>query len=321
VGRHLHRGLLALTLLVTTPCLAATPEANHAAAVESFRRGTELVEAGKLQEAVDAFRDALQREPASVGARLDLADCYEKIGAPASAWREYTIAEVYARKGGDARQAMARSSAAGLEARLFVVRLEGKGPPGMALQLDGDPVAEEIVSRGSFALAPGRHHLEMTAPGKRPTSVELTGAAGETRALTVALEDAPPPSSARIEESSGAAPPRSSAQKTWGFVLGAVGIAGLGVGGVFGGLALAKRSTLESESLDPSVGSARFYSDRSNADLLAAVSTAGFIAGGVALAAGATLLATAPTGKRSGWIRVGPYVGGGGTGLVAGGEF
>ena len=215
---------------------------------------------------------------------------------------------------------MARSSAAGLEARLFVVRLEGKGPPGMALQLDGDPVAEEIVARGSFALAPGRHHLEMTAPGKRPTSVELTGAAGETRALTVALEDAPPPSSARIEESSGAAPPRLSAQKTWGFVLGAVGIAGLGVGGVFGGLALAKRLTLESESLDPSVGSARFYSDCSNADMLAAVLTAGFIAGGVALAAGATLLATAPTGKRSGWIRVGPYVGGGGTGLVAGGS-
>jgi hypothetical protein len=297
-----------------------TPDAGHAAAVESFRRGTQLVEAGKLQDAVDAFRDALQREPASVGARLDLADCYEKIGSPASAWREYVLAEAYARKASDAREAMARSSAAGLEVRLFVVRLVGSAPPAMEVHVDGDPIAPEIVSRGSFALAPGRHRVELTEPGKRPISEDIAGSAGGTRALTILFEDEPAPPPPTPEPSG--APGRGSAQRTWGLVLGGVGLVGAGVGGVFGGLALSKRSTLESESRDASVGSARFYSDRSNADTLAAVSTVGFIAGGVALAAGIALVATAPSGHATvGWVRVGPDVGTGGAGVAAGGEF
>ena len=116
--------------------------------MESFRRGTELVEAGKLQEAVDAFRDALQREPASVGARLDLADCYEKIGAPASAWREYTIAERVCAKGGRRTPGDGPLVGCGLEARLLRREARAEGVPRKDLQLDGDPVAEEIVARG-----------------------------------------------------------------------------------------------------------------------------------------------------------------------------
>ncbi len=312
-------GLLLLFLLAPTPALAAPPDADHAAAVESFRRGTQLVEAGKLQEAVDAFRDALQREPASVGARLDLADCYEKIGAPASAWREYVITGAYARKAGDAREAMARSSAAALEARLLVVKLVGPASSATQIHIDGDPVAEEIVARGSFAVSPGRHRVEITEPGKRPISVDLGGAAGETRALAIAFESEPPPARAHAEPRVPAA--RGSAQTTWGLLLGGVGLAGVGVGAAFGGLALSKRSTLESESHDPSVGSTRFYGDRSNADTLAAVSTAGFIVGGVALAGGIALLATAPSASPVGTIRLAPGVGRDGAGVIAVGEF
>ena len=78
---------------------------------------------------------------------------------------------------------------------------------------------------------------------------------------------------------------------------------------------------LETESNDPSVGAARFYADRSNTDSLAAVSTVSLIAGGVALAAGVVLVATAPRSKQAGWVRFAPSVGQGGGGAVAVGEF
>jgi len=46
------------------------------------------------------------------------------------------------------------------------------------------------------------------------------------------------------------------------------------------------------------------------------------LAGGVALAAGIALVATAPSGHATvGWVRVGPDVGTGGAGVAAGGEF
>jgi hypothetical protein len=315
------RSVFAVALLVSAPSFAATTDANHSAAVESFRRGTQLVEAGKLQEAVDAFRDALQREPASVGARLDLADCYEKIGTPASAWREYVIAEAYARKAGDARQSMARTSAAGLESRLLLVRLLGPNASApVELRVDGDLVAEEIVRRGSIAVAPGQHRVALAAPGKKPLSEEITGAAGETRALAVVLEDEvslPPP----VRDEPAPASPAASSQKTWGLVLGGAGLAALGAGAVFGGVAVGKKSSLEAESNDPSVGAARFYGDRSNADNLATVSTVSLITGGVALAAGVVLVATAPRSRQSGWLRFAPSVGRGAVGAMATGEF
>jgi len=54
---------VALPLALTAPLRAAPPEAEHVAAVESFRRGTQLVEAGQMQQAIDAFREALRHEP------------------------------------------------------------------------------------------------------------------------------------------------------------------------------------------------------------------------------------------------------------------
>jgi len=113
----------------------------------------------------------------------------------------------------------------------------------------------------------------------------------------------------------------ASARRTWGFVLGGVGIAGAGVGAAFGALALSRRSTLEAESHDPSIGATRFYEDRSNANTLAAVSTAGFIVGAIGLGAGIALVATAASTSPVASLRVAPSVGSGGAGVVAGGEF
>jgi tetratricopeptide (TPR) repeat protein len=312
----------ALSFTLLTPARAAQPEPEHAAAVESFRRGTQLVEAGRMQEAIDAFREALRHDPASVGARLDLADCYEKIGAPASAWREYAIAEAHARQANDPRREMARTSGAHLETGLLLVTLTGSRVSGMELRVDGDPVAGEIVDRGVIAVAPGRHRIDLSAPGKKPIAQDVAGGAGETRSVALAFDDdSPRDVTPRDERSGTVSSSSSSAQRTWGVAIGVLGLAGAALGSVAGAIAVSDKSDLEREAHDASVGSTRFYADRSTADTFANVSTAALIAGGVALVAGVGLYLTAPSSSGLP-LRAGVGQGAGGsTALIFAGSF
>jgi hypothetical protein len=315
----------ALTSIALCACLfaiargaVAGSDADHAAAVESFRRGTQLVEAGKLQDAIDAFREALRREPSSVGARLDLADCYEKIGAPGSAWREYAIAEEYARRANDDRRAMARTSAGALEGRLFVLVFQGRAAPSTSVRVDGDEVPPEILARGSVALAPGPHHVEVFAPGTSPRIADAVGKAGERRPLVLAFDadapvtTAPPAPQATLESPESPPAERGSSQRTLAYVVGGVGVASLAAGAVTGIVAASKKSTLDSESKDSSIGAARFYDDRSSAKTFATASTITLAAGGGLLLVGSILFFTAPSSSpsRPVGLRILPTLGG-----------
>ena len=233
-----------LVALAVSASAQASPEAEHATAVEAFRRGTQLVEAGNMQDAIEAFREALRHEPASVGARLNLADCYEKIGSPASAWREYVIAESYARKANDTRQQMARSPAEHIRPRLFVLTLSAPDVHGVVMLVDGGPIAAEVVEEGAIALAPGSHRLDIRAAGKKQMARDVSGAAGETLALQFTLEDELPPAREPSPHDAG------RAQRTWGLVLGGVGLAGVALGAAMGGIAISPKSTLENEARD-----------------------------------------------------------------------
>jgi hypothetical protein len=303
--RSTHRWVPVLASLVVcaraTVAFAAPRDDDHAAAVQSFQRGTLLVEKGRIQDAIDAFDDALAHEPSSVGARLNLADCYEKLGAPAQAWRQYALAASYAARAGDDRVGMARASAEHLEPRLLRVTLRFEPPdaPGLAVRVDGEAVEPALVAGGAIAVTPGRHRLEATAPEKKESVEDVEGRAGDAREVRFALlaEDrpvaprpAPPP----------AAPDASrSSQRTWALVAGGVGLAGIAAGSALGLVASSKKSTLERESSDPSVGATRFDSELSDAKSLATLSTVSFVLGGAAVAAGVTLWITSPSERSS----------------------
>jgi hypothetical protein len=119
--------------------------------------------------------------------------------------------------------------------------------------------------------------------------------------------------------------------KTAGLVVGGFGIAGLAIGGVFGGLAAGKWSTAQSDcktsaTCTPS-GNMMANSARSNALTLATVSTVGFIAGGVLTAGGLVVFLVAPKGSsesrasRAGGIEIAPAFGPGCGGLALRGAF
>jgi hypothetical protein len=102
-----------------------------------------------------------------------------------------------------------------------------------------------------------------------------------------------------------------SSQRTWGWVSAGVGAAGLAVGGVTALMATSKRSAL----LDGGCEAGQCYTDQASDidsyDTLRALSTAGFVLGGVGVALGSVLLLTAPSDEEpptagvQAWIGIG----------------
>jgi len=133
---------------------------------------------------------------------------------------------------------------------------------------------------------------------------------------------APPPTTpaALAETSSG------SSQRTIGIVVGVAGLGGIVLGSAFGAIASSKWSSAQSEC--PAAGCAQHaqaVSDHDSAASAATVSTIGFVAGGVALAAGAILFFTASSGSAatggSVGVRLTPSVGPGSGGFLLQGIF
>ena len=173
---------------------------------------------------------------------------------------------------------------------VFTVKTStGEELSAVKVTMDGDVVAEHLDG-GALSLDPGSHQFTFEAPGLPPLSEVLILHEGEKgRGETVVLEPAAP--------STGIAEKRGNGRRVFGVTIGAVGLAGLAVGGIFG--ASASSSWNAATKLCPShvACSEQAVNDRSTAVNFATVATVGVIAGGVLLAGGLTIFLTAPKEK------------------------
>ncbi len=115
-----------------------------------------------------------------------------------------------------------------------------------------------------------------------------------------------------------------------GIVVGSVGLVGLAVAGALGGVALSQSSSAKSQCPTLPCSNKSAIDSENSAGSLADGSTAMFVVGGAALAAGIITLVTAPSAKRaaaspgSGSVRprlspwMAPAIGRGVAGLSAG---
>jgi hypothetical protein len=316
---------LATFLLVLAAPVAATaqqPPASHAAAVSLFEEGTRLVTAGDCTEAIGKFRDSLALEPL-VGARLDLADCEERLGATEAAWRDFRLAEHLATARSDARAGLARDRSSALQQKLqlvLVARVEG-----LELRMDGQLVDPELFADGMLAVTPGAHRIEARAPGHEPVTMTLASEGPRARVVAV-----PPLLPAPVTPTGPAPvpPPVGGAQRTLGLALGGFGILGIATGVVAGVHTLAKRKEAASACggsypVCDLANQNAVTSDNSEAQMAGTVSTVGFIVGGLGLAGGALLYLTAPSAEKSSrqGLRVAPMVGSGTTGATLAGRW
>jgi hypothetical protein len=151
------------------------------------------------------------------------------------------------------------------------------------------------------ALDPGAHLVTLSAPGHDDRTFPVSLAESETRRLTVdfgAERTAVPaaaPGPAPVEKAPTPIPPPhpdappSGTRRIAGFIVGGSGLAAIGAGSVFALVATSKKSQ-SNETCSGNVCGDPGYDLRTDARGAGNVATAFFVAGMVALAAGAILV-------------------------------
>jgi hypothetical protein len=190
--------------------------------------------------------------------------------------------------------------------------------PGIQVKRDG--VVVERAAWGSAApVDPGWHAIEVSAPGKRrwtlPVTIDVARAA--TTVSVPPLEDLTSPTAATESMSGG------HGQRVTGGVVVATGVAALGLGAVFAGMAVSKKHDSAAhchENLCDALG----VELRDDALGDATASTVAVVAGLAVIAGGAVIWWTAPTGAKkppSTGILAAPVIAPGRLGLALRGAF
>lgn len=281
---------------------------QSAIAEDLFRQAKALMDQKKYKEACEKFEGSQRLDP-STGTLLNLADCNEKQGKLASAWGQFSEAATLAKRAGTPdRAAVAQERAKALEPRLSRVRLNvGEKTKVPGLQIFRDDIALDSATwNGLSATDTGKHVFRATAPGKLEWK-QIIDVVGEGKATDVnvpPLADAPVEAKPEVKTAPTATetappppppPPPDTTLKTAGFVVGGIGVVGLGVGAIAGGLASSQWSSAKDKCPNNLCKDASAQSDAEGAKSKATLSTVGFVAGGVLLAAGVTMILVAPS--------------------------
>ena len=324
---------------VTSACLAlapgramAEPGATEKATAEAlFQQGAELMAEKQFAAACEKFAGSQQLDPA-LGTLLRQADCNDRIGKTASAWAMFKEASSMARSRNEPdRQRIADERGGDLEKRLsrLEVKVDAKNlPSGFEVKLNGVSIPRATWD-AALPVDPGRQKLEASAPGRITWTGSVEVPEGPaTRSIEVpALAVKPVDASATAVGSTSGPSVRDSsnpgsAQRTVGFVLGGLGVVGLGLGGYFGYRAYGQnQDSLElCRSDDANACTAEGKSLRDDARGSATGSTIAVAAGAGLLVGGLVLVLTAPhstEGRRAGnELRVSTaLMGRGGSGL------
>jgi hypothetical protein len=304
-------------LVVATPSAHAEPPSEAKSQAETlFLSAKTLRAAGKYPEACAAFAESRQLEP-GIGISLYLADCYEHVGKPASAWAAFRDAETRARARNDKRAEVAHARAAAIEPKLGHIGIALSAPsvaPGADVKVDdGEPVPASTWT--ALPADPGDHVVKLRGTGKVVRAAVVHVVQG--RWAIVRLD--PPQitsasatlSSAPAADSSAGADPslKVDTRQAVGYSLLVAGVIGTGVGAA---LLVAKN---QSQSTGAPNGPAVVnQSDAIGSDVA-------FALGGAAFASAVILYLTAPTQKDTAALTVAPVPLAGGAGAFLSARF
>lgn len=312
-----------------------------------FELASGEMDKGQFATACPKLEQSTKLVPDAGGAQILLAECYEKTGKLASAWRRYRIVRDLPVVPDKAyRQTTAASKLAEIEPKL--ARLTLHMPPdlraldGLTMELDGVLLAQNEWDK-TIPVDKGEHTIELSAIGYKSRTLTLSIAADglvprlDLPMLTTSETQAvsPMPSSSPLAAPGASlptSPPAAERSKAPGFVIGGVGLAAAVAGGALMGIALGVPEDIRSKQSnppcrrDPQPGEAAVCTDlRAQAQSGSAIGNAGIglvAGGGVLLVAGVLWLAI-PSKKAAGTkaSHVLPVIGRDGGGLVLTGSF
>lgn len=307
--------ILAAASIAAWPCRAAphTDPQKAAAAEALFQKANRLMEAGKIGEACELFKesDALDHGP---GTRFRLAECREQEGRLASAWALFVDVADELKRGGDKREEQARKRAAALEPRLprltVLVSAEAARIEGLEVRRGGTLIQRPLWGE-PLPVDPGDQQIEARAPGREPLRASVRVIEGGS--VNVRIPDLEPlESGRRAGAPAGAADAPMPGQRVGALVIGGVGVAGLVVGGVFGLRTFSQWGDADKQCPTRQGCSDEALELESAARTSATISNVGFVVGGVGVLTAGILWFTAPRqsprGGLAGW-QIAPVVG------------
>ena len=339
--RRLPVGLVVVALAAYA-APAAADKAEKADAL--FKKGKKQLADHRYNEACATFEQVDKLDP-GIGAKLNVAKCYEEWGRLAIAYHWYVDAQAMAVATKDDRAPKIKALAAELDGN--VPRVTLKIPPGAdpvvlaTLTFDGKPVPDSWLDTEQ-RVDPGAHVVEFVvggvkkkkmAPVERGGSSEISldmpkgdGRVGRnTRKPKSGPKTSPTePTGDELDAGELAARP-GHGRRVAGVVVASTGVAALGVATY---LTLSARSSYKGALADHCMGSTSMcdapgltltHDARHRANVATLVS----IAGGAAVIGGVVLYLTAPHGKRADEhaLYLTPVVGADGGAVVFGGRY
>lgn len=283
-------------IMVVGLCAPAGAQTPSSEAANLFEQGRALAKAGKHEQACAKFEKSLALDPA-IGTQLNYADCHEKLGRYADAWRIFDSAADAERMTNPVRAKFARERADALLPKVGIVVIEVETPasPQLAIAIGGRSVKAAAVIRE--IVDPGSVEITANASSGEPFEATETVAAGKTVTISIpAFPDAGGRSTAASDEP-GTVRRRSRVYLAYG--VGGAGVVSLATGIIVG---LAAKGNYDAQfdngncqDVEPSpVCSAQGLAAQNSARNLATFGTVLGV-GGLALIAGGTILfLTAP---------------------------
>lgn len=307
--RIASRTLLALcsALALTRSAEAQTSSEQLAAAETAFNDALRLMDRGEFAAACPKLEQSQKLAPAS-GTLLNLADCYEQLGRPASAWTRFSKAAEFARRTGKPeRERVARQRAEALRARVVLVTVTVLSTPSAGLQiaLDGVTIPSDELGL-PFAVDPGTHVVDASAPGREPFRATLANPpAGSS--LPVQIPELQPlaPKAAAVPEATHSSS-RFDAQGVAALVSAGVGLTGVVAGVAFGLHSKSKHDESDRYCNGNVCDDARGVTAMQDARVAGDRATVSFVVGGLGLGAATVLWFARPFGRHErGAVRVG----------------
>ena len=298
--------LTAVVSLVAVPVHAqskAERQAARALGVEALK----LYERKDYAAAYDRF-DKANRLLQAPTLELYMARCQLGLGKLATAYEHFrrgadTVLDDDAPRQFVKAQQQARAALAELEPKVPTVQVTVQGPPAgqLTVRIDGQP--SDLAALGErLRLDPGEHSVEASAPGFETAAATIALSEGATETVLLSLE----PAADGATSNDGALWPA--------FIAYGIGAASLSIGIVTGAMAASKADDIKSRCVDQHCPP-EDEELGDEAELLASVSTVGFVVAGLGAVTGIALTLWRPGGAERGaepsaMVKLGPgYVG------------
>jgi len=297
VGNSASKLFCALVVLLA---LSVSSNSRAQAPQQLFDEGLKEMLAGQFESGCPKIERSYGLDPLP-GALFTLAACYARWGKVHSAVLRYQefLAKVAVlpqaeRNEQQQRVVTASEKLIALQPQVphVTLQLDPSVPPDAQVEMDGTVVAPATLGTAQ-PMDPGEHRFVVrTADGRTAEQVEHIQA-GAAQSITLqgpADAAAPPPPVEPDEPGSGDV---LFPMKTWAFIAGGVGAAGIVVGSITGGLVFAKKGDVEDNCVDQ-VCNQDGKDAADSAATLGMVSNVSFAVGIVGLAAGTALWFLAP---------------------------